>query len=199
MTARLSAARGLALASAALLLFLLGACTPEAEPTASGDAVVADASAACMGGGVDRAILQLDSLLSLGPRPDAYAIRAGCLRQRYARDSARADAEGAFADLGRAIDASGDGPGLAPDVLHSQRAFVRLTLDNSDLDGALEDLDQAVALAPESAVHRMDRSIARTMAGDTAGAREDLEWLASTPSVDSARAAEARQRLAALE
>ncbi|OZC02904.1 tetratricopeptide repeat protein [Rubricoccus marinus] len=192
-----SGARGLVLP----LAFAWAACSPEPAapaPDASGD-LVSDASAACLSGNVDAIILQLDSLIQASPRPDAYAVRSGCLRWRFAQDSTREDIENAFADLGRAIEASGDGSSIPVDALYNQRAFTRLSLDPNDVAGALTDLDQAVTLAPESIAHRTDRSIARVMVGDTAGAREDLEWLLARSDLDSARAAEARQRLARLE
>ena len=192
-------ARPLALACAALAL--LAGCAGEPAPPEASSGEAAETSAgdlerltfACVGGQIDAALVGMDSLIAAAPTPEAHALRAGCRRQRFARDSARADAEGALTDLDAALEtASGETAG----ALYSQRAFTRLALRPDDFVGAAADLDRALEADPGNARHLLDRGTARALAGAPEAARADYE--AALVAGDSAASAEARQRLAGL-
>lgn len=181
-----------------VLVSALAACgDPDAPEEEAGEDLSGQALMACVGGAVDEPIARLDSALAAGPIPDGYAVRAGCLRTRYVRDSLRADLLAAYEDLDRAL-AEPASDRISPASLWSQRAFVLLALSPDSLRPALAAFDRAVDSDPDARTYRLDRSTARAMAGDTTGALADLAALDAMAASDSSLAATLVQRRAAL-
>lgn len=182
-----------------------GVRLPGAPPDpgdAAAQAIVHDATMACLSGEAEAALARLDTLVAARPRDvDALATRGMCRRVRYAADSSRADAEGALADLTAAIERLGDGAsprGFTLDRLYAHRAYVHESLSPGDWSGAVADLERAAAAAPDEPTHRLDLGIARNLAGDRNGAVADLRrFLAMVPD-DEARVPVVRRHLAAL-
>lgn len=181
---------------AAALAVLLGAaaCGPEvavgSEPVALAD--LDAALQACIDGDPDAGVARLDTVLRRSPASvDALTTRGLCRWARFAADSARADAEGAYADLSAAIaaaEADGSGASATPlDRVYSHRAFVARAVGEG-WEATLADLSAAIAAAPGDPTHRLDRGVAHRLAGDTAAARADLEvFLSLADSADVVR------------
>ncbi len=191
----------------ALSLAALAGCRGATDaPRDPGDraalALVQETLTGCVGGNTDTSIARLDTLLAARPRDvDALATRGMCHRVRFAADSSRADAEQALADLTAAIEGlAGGGTSsiYTLDRLYSHRAYVHEALDRGAWDGVVDDLEQAVAAAPDEATHRLDLGIAKSLAGDTAGAVADLRRFLDMAPDDSTRGPVVLRHLAAL-
>ena len=179
------------------LALALAACGP--PTTAGGGAggtvaveTVAAALDSCRAGDAGAGIAVLDTALARVPRSvDALTTRGLCYWTRSATGGdPDADAALAYDDLTAAIDAAHAGAEHATplDRIYSHRAFVARATAGAGWDGTLEDLDEAVRLAPRDPMHTLDRGVARLAAGDTAAARLDLErFLVLADSSDAAR------------
>lgn len=181
-----------------------GGGSPSGQHTVVDVQPVLEAMAACSGGRPDAGLAVLDrALADAAPSPDAYAVRGLCRWTRFAADSARADIEGAYADLTASIEAERDPRGddaIPLDRAYSHRAFVTLARDPAAYGAALADLEAASRAAPQAPDHVLDRGVIQTMRGDTAAAVAAFrDALALADSADTRRQALARRMLADLD
>lgn len=184
------------------LAVLVGACR---QPAPSGSeaapagpervelASVDEAFQACVEGDVALGLAGLDALLADAPRDaEALVARGLCRWARWGDTADPADVEGAYADLSEAIAAVEGGrrpDGTSLDQIYNHRAFVARALDGSWVR-TLEDLDRAVALAPDEPTYVLDRGVVRSYASDSAGARGDLrQFLSLADPADAERRA----------
>ena len=184
-------------AGVAALAVLVG-CLGEAEPSEPAAALSADdALATCVAGDAAGGVAGLAQAVG---DPDALVARGLCRWILWAETDDAGQARAAYLDLTAAMEAVERGvPARAPlDEIVSRRAFVARALDGAWVR-TLEDLDRAVALAPDAPTHALDRAVVRRYAGDDAGARAELErFLALADSTDTDRRALARSLLAEL-
>lgn len=181
----------------AALALVVGACGPGEDPPPAIDAqeAMATAEAAfaeCLAGEADAGIATLDTLLAQSSAfADALVARGLCHWARWDETADEADARQAYEDLSAAIEAvegDRDGAQSTPlDQMYSHRAFIARALDD-DWARTIEDLDEAVGLAPRNPTHVLDRGVVRSYAGDTTGARADLQrFLVIADSADVER------------
>ncbi len=193
--------RALWAGAAVALAALAGGCDepPEAPAEAVPDAPlaeVADAFDECRVGDLQQGLRQLDAIVDQSPDdPDALVARGLCRWSWSSTTEDDGDLRGAYQDLSDAIRAVDGGAESATslDQIYSRRAYVAQALDGAWVR-ALEDLDHAVALAPDDAGLFLDRAVARASAGQTAAARADLRRFVALPDTvlpDRQRVAEA--------
>ncbi len=182
---------------AGLLVVLLaalaaGGCGADTPAPATGPpspldvAAVRDGLERCLDGDADTGVARLDSVLDRSPgAPDALVARGLCRWARWDDGGDGDDARLAYEDLSAAIEAVEAGTparGTPLDEIYSRRAFVAQALDGAWVR-TIEDLDRAVALAPDQPRHVLDRGVVRSYAGDSAAARRDLrQYLALADS-----------------
>lgn len=181
----------------------LAACAPDdagagrAPVVGGGGTVSVETVAAaldtCRAGVPDAGIDALDAALARSPGAvDALATRGLCYWTRASISDADpdGDVDRAYDDLTAAIDAARAGAEHATplDRLFSHRAFVARARDGAGWGRTLDDLDEAVRLAPRDPTHALDRGVARLAAGDTSAGRRDLaRFLVLADSADAAR------------
>ena len=188
----------------AVVLASCGADYPsEAAPEAETSSSMAEAFAACQEGDLEDGIGVLDAHVRQDEgAADPLVLRGLCHWTRWDQTGDESDAERAYRDLSDAIAILEDGGEAdAPlDRVYSYRAFVANALDG-EWERTVEDLGRAVELAPDNATHVMDYGVARSYAGDTVGARRELErFLALTSdSADAQRRDLAESLLVDLE
>jgi len=116
-------------------------------------------------GETDAALADANKALELNANyVDALALRAA-LRSR------KGDTVGVLADYNKIIELAPFVPGV--EVVYHNRSMIRL--QSKDIDGALDDLNKAIAINPKVAELFNGRAIARLQKGDTDGALADYE------------------------
>ncbi|MGB3543037.1 hypothetical protein [Rubrivirga sp.] len=193
------------LLSCVLAVVLAGCGSDEPRPAldAAPASSMQQAFAACQQGDLEDGIEALDAQVRQNEGdPDPLVLRGLCHWTQWDQTGDEADAERAYQDLTTAIDAIEAGQkGDTPlDRIYSYRAFVANALDG-EWARTVEDLGQAVELAPGNATHAMDHGVARSYVGDTAGARRELERFLSLTddSADAQRRVLAESLLVDLE
>ncbi|PAP77652.1 tetratricopeptide repeat protein [Rubrivirga marina] len=183
-----------------LAALALGACGDDAPtpapvappgPPASVDLGAVQASFdQCLAGDVTDGVARLDSVLAASPgAPDALVARGLCRWAGWDDDGGDPEqVRAAYTDLTAAIEAverGGEARGTPLADIYSHRAFVAQALDDGWVR-TLEDLDRAVALAPEEPRHVLDRGVVHSYAGDSVAARRDLrQYLALADSAEA--------------
>jgi len=116
-------------------------------------------------GDTDAALADANKALEVNANyVEALALRAACR-------SRKGDQAGVLADYNRIIELSPSGLGV--EVVYHNRSMIRL--QSKDIDGALDDLNKAVAINPKVAEIYNGRAIARLQKGDSDGALADYE------------------------
>jgi hypothetical protein len=187
--------RALPVLLAALALGACGDATPEEPVTPAGPPAPVDLGAVqasfdqCLAGDVTEGVARLDSVLAASPgAPDALVARGLCRWAGWDDGGDLEQVRAAYTDLTAAIETVEAGTparGTSLADLYSHRAFVAQALDEGWVR-TLEDLDRAVALAPQEPRHVLDRGVVHSYAGDSAAARRDLRrYLALADSAEA--------------
>ncbi len=117
------------------------------------------------GGAIDAALTDVNKALELDARSvDALALRA-------AIRSKKGDAAGVLADYTKIIELAPSASGM--EVIYTNRSMIRL--NGGDVNGALDDLNKAIAINPKTAEIYNGRAIAHLQKGNWDGALADYE------------------------